>query len=142
MKTHSKCLPAAIVALALLLSACASASDNGRSFGSSSCAAPGDPVTAEAVTQYLKDLTPKPQRFLVQSTGDSALPDAGREVLQNTGPTYLFPTDTAKQQTVLSMLTAKGPFLERLSEVCLGIGNCCEPIEKNWRNHCGHLSIA
>ena len=67
-------------------------------------------MTAEAVTQYLKDLTPKPQRFLVQSTGDSALPDAGREVLQNTGPTYLFPTDTAKQQTVLDMLAAKGPF--------------------------------
>ncbi|HET7551208.1 MAG TPA: hypothetical protein VFK04_07945 [Gemmatimonadaceae bacterium] len=110
MKTHSKCLPAAIAALAVLLSACASASDNGRSFGSSSCAAPGDPVTAEAVNQYLKDLTPKPQRFLVQSTGDSALPDAGREVLQNTGPTYLFPEDTAKQQTVLAMLTEKGPF--------------------------------
>jgi hypothetical protein len=67
-------------------------------------------VTAEAVNQYLKNLTPKPQRFLVQSTGDSALPDAGREVLQNTGPTYLFPEDTAKQQTVLTMLTEKGPF--------------------------------
>lgn len=110
MKTHSKCLPAAIAALAVLLSACASASDNGRSFGSSSCAAPGDPVTAEAVTQYLKNLTPKPQRFLVQSTGDSALPDAGREVLQNTGPTYLFPEDTAKQATVVAMLMEKGPF--------------------------------
>ena len=110
MKTYSKCLPAAIAALAVLLSACASASDNGRSFGSSSCAAPGDPVTAEAVTQYLKNLTPKPQRFLVQSTGDSALPDAGREVLQNTGPTYLFPEDTAKQATVVAMLMEKGPF--------------------------------
>jgi hypothetical protein len=110
MNTHSKCLPAAIAALAVLLSACASASDNGRSFGSSSCAAPGDAVTAEAVTQYLKGLTPKPQRFLIQSSGDSALPDAAREVLQNTGPTYLFPGDTAKQQTVLAMLTEKGPF--------------------------------
>ena len=110
MRNHAKCLPAAIAALAVLLSACASASEHGRSFGSSNCAAPGGPVTAEAVTQYLKDLTPKPQRFLVQSTGDSALPDAGREVLQSTGPTYLFPTDTAKQQTVLTMLTAKGPF--------------------------------
>lgn len=110
MNTHSKCLPAAIAALAVLLSACASASDNGRSFGSSGCAAPGDPVTAEAVTQYLKDLTPKPQRFLIQASGDSALPDAGRQVLQATGPTYLFPEDTAKQETVLAMLTEKGPF--------------------------------
>jgi hypothetical protein len=67
-------------------------------------------VTAEAVTQYLKGLTPKPQRFLIQSSGDSALPDAAREGLQNTGPTYLFPGDTAKQQTVLAMLTEKGPF--------------------------------
>lgn len=110
MRTHSKCLPAAIAALAVLLSACASASDNGRSFGSSGCAEPGDPVIAEAVTQYLKDLTPKPQRFLIQATGDSALPDAGRQVLQATGPTYLFPEDTAKQATVLSMLVEKGPF--------------------------------
>ena len=110
MTIHAKCHPAAIAALAVLLSACASASENGRSFGSSRCTAPGGPVTAEAVTQYLKDLTPKPQRFLVQSTGDSALPDAGREVLQNTGPTYLFPEDTAKQQTVLTMLAEKGEF--------------------------------
>ena len=110
MITHSKCLPAAIAALAVLLSACASASENGRSFGSSRCATPGGPVIAEAVTQYLKDLTPKPQRFLVQSVGDSALPDAGREVLQSTGPTYLFPTDTAKQQAVLTMLAEKGSF--------------------------------
>jgi hypothetical protein len=94
----------------VLLSACASASDNGRSFGSSGCAAPGDPVTAEAVTEYLKDLTPKPQRFLIQTTVDSALPDAGRQVLQGTGPTYLFPEDTAKQASVLAMLTEKGPF--------------------------------
>jgi hypothetical protein len=110
MNTHSKCLPAAIAALAVLLSACASASDNGRSFGSSGCAAPGDPVTAEAVTQYLKGLTPTPQRFLIQTSGDSALPDAGRQVLQGTGPTYLFPEDTAKQSSVLAMLTEKGPF--------------------------------
>lgn len=110
MKIHSKCLSAAIAVLAVLLSACASASDNGRSFGSSGCAAPGDPETAEAVTQYLKGLTPKPQRFLIQATGDSALPDAGRQVIQAAGPTYLFPEDTAKQTTVLTMLLEKGPF--------------------------------
>lgn len=67
-------------------------------------------MIAEAVTQYLEKLTPKPQRFLVQSMGDSALPDAGRAVLQAKGPTYLFPSDTAKQATVLTMLAEKGAF--------------------------------
>lgn len=67
-------------------------------------------MIAEAVTQYLEKLTPSPQRYLVQAVGDSALPDPGREVLQGKGPTYLFPSDPAKQKAVISMLIEKGPF--------------------------------
>jgi hypothetical protein len=105
--THSGALP--MFALAATLVACGG-SKGGAHASSGSCQAPGPTEVATAVEQYIQKATPQPRRFLFEPTGDSALPDAGRQVLQNKGPTFLFPTDPAKQATVVGQLTSAGPY--------------------------------
>ena len=71
------------------------------------CAPPGDSVVAGAVRQYVTALQPRPRRFLVMLGSDSTLPDAGRQALQERGPTYLYPADPAGQAAVRSKLTSE-----------------------------------
>ncbi|MFN2400027.1 MAG: hypothetical protein ABR543_15515 [Gemmatimonadaceae bacterium] len=74
------------------------------------CDAPGDVVVKEAVTQYLKNLTPTPQRYLIATGTDSALPGEAHAALQNKGPTWFFPADSASQDKMREILASKGDF--------------------------------
>lgn len=96
-------------ALALLLAAaCGQSSEATPKAVVLACPAPADAEFGAATGAYLRNITPHPQRFLVATSGDSALPDAGRQALQETGPTFLFPPDPALQARVRAILKAKG----------------------------------
>ena len=74
----------------------------------SACAGGPDKVLRMAVADYVKQATPKPQRFLNAAGTDSALPAVGVEVLQGKGPTYLFPGGAEAQAR--AMLHEKGDY--------------------------------
>lgn len=76
----------------------------------SRCVAPDDAVVGAAVTNYIKNLNPTPQRFLIGVGSDSALPAGAHRALQDKGPTWLFPPDSAMQATVRANLADKGDF--------------------------------
>jgi len=95
------------VALTTLAAACGGSSA-GASAGA--CAAPPDSLVAVAVREYVKKASPTPFRFLVEATGDSALPEAGRAALQDAGPMYYFPAEPAKQSAALASLDSKGSY--------------------------------
>ena len=63
-----------------------------------------------AVAEYVKQVTPKPERFLTAAGTDSALPDPGVQVLQDKGPLYYFPGDPAQQANVRAQLHEKGDY--------------------------------
>jgi hypothetical protein len=95
------------VALTTLAAACGGSSA-GASAGA--CAAPPDSLVAIAVREYVQKASPTPHRFLVEATGDSALPEAGRAALQDKGPMYFFPADPSKQQAALASIDEKGSY--------------------------------
>lgn len=76
----------------------------------SDCPAFNGPEFATAIDTYVDSLDPEPARFLIYSSGDSALPDAARSELQSKGPTYIFPADSTLQKKQLAELEAKGDF--------------------------------
>ncbi|HEX8851324.1 MAG TPA: hypothetical protein VF761_17490 [Gemmatimonadaceae bacterium] len=59
---------------------------------------------------YVKDANPYPQRFLSPALTDSALPDAGVAALQEKGPTYFFPPDSAGRAKVRGKMADVGPY--------------------------------
>jgi hypothetical protein len=65
-------------------------------------------VLRMAVTEYVKQAKPKPQRFLNAAGTDSALPAAAVTALQDKGPTYYFPGGAEAQAR--QMLSEKGDF--------------------------------
>jgi hypothetical protein len=81
-----------------------------RPEGPRGCAPGTDHALGLAVREYVKQATPKPQRFLVAVGSDSALPEAGRLALQDRGPTYLYPATTALQQQIRTLLHDKGDY--------------------------------
>lgn len=92
-----------LLAGASLLSACGQASrDNARFLGP--CADPTVALVAPAVDAYVPSVVPKPRRFLIASGTDSALPGGAESRLQQFGPTYVFPADSALRQRVLARL--------------------------------------
>jgi hypothetical protein len=95
------------VALTTLAAACGGSS---ASASAGACAAPPDSLVAIAVREYVQKASPTPHRFLVEATGDSALPDAGRAALQAKGPMYFFPADPSKQQAALASIDEKGSY--------------------------------
>jgi hypothetical protein len=99
------------IALTTLAAACGGSSAGARA---GACAAPPDSLVAVAVREYVQKASPTPYRFLVEATGDSALPDAGRAVLQDKGPMYLFPSDPAKQSAALASIDEKGSYVTLL----------------------------
>lgn len=112
MIPNSKAVPAVLALLSLpLATACSGKSSNAAGHPVViDCPAPAGTEIAAAVGEYVKGIEPTPRRFVTEATGDSALPDAGREALQNAGPTYLFPSDKAQQETFLTQLKAKGTY--------------------------------
>jgi hypothetical protein len=103
--------PAALAAIPLLalvgLASCAS--EGGPRRYSSRCGEPGDSVLVVAVGQYLKSISPTPRRFVIPIGGGSdSLPEAARAALRSAGPTFLYPADSAKRQTVETHLLSRG----------------------------------
>ena len=109
---------AAIVAAMVALAACGGGSDADRppsrtprqALLEAACRG-GDTATLQlAVAEYVKQATPKPERFLTAVGTDSALPDPGVRVLQDKGPLYYFPGDPAQQASVRAQLHDKGDY--------------------------------
>ncbi|MBV9880358.1 MAG: hypothetical protein JO180_07675 [Gemmatirosa sp.] len=95
-----------------MLAACGPAEGGGKAAAAApvACRASVEDAVAAAVGAYVKQATPKPQRFLVAVGTDSALGDAGTTALQDKGPTYLFPGDPALQANVRTQLHDKGDY--------------------------------
>ena len=72
--------------------------------------APEDSATWLAVLAYVKASSPYPQRFLSPSGTDSSLPDIGVLALQEKGPTYFFPPDSAQRLKVRKQMLDVGPY--------------------------------
>lgn len=96
---------------------CTVACSGGGSSGSSaaaSCRQSPDSATWKAVLGYIKDANPYPQRFLSAALTDSALPDVGVEALQEKGPTYFYPPDSAGRAKVRKNMDDIGPYTSLL----------------------------
>ena len=74
------------------------------------CAPAGDSAVATAVAEYVRTLEPQPRRFLIGLGAEGRLPEAAQARLRSLGPTYLFPADSAQQQTVRRQLASIGGF--------------------------------
>ena len=85
---------------ALMLALGCSGGDGKKSGGGVACKQSADSATWRAVIAYTKGANPYPQRFLTAALSDSALPDVGVEALQDRGPTWFFPPDTAGRTKV------------------------------------------
>ena len=94
---------AMLVAAALILTACSGGEGKKTSSGVA-CREPTDSATWKAIIAYTKSANPYPQRFLSAATSDSALPDVGIAALQDRGPTWLFPPDSAGRTKVRDRL--------------------------------------
>lgn len=96
-------VPAVVVAAVLTLVAACSGGDAKKTAGVT-CRQSNDSATWRAVVAYAKSSDPYAQRFLSASAGDSALPEVGVEALQDRGPTWLFPADSAGRTKVRDRL--------------------------------------
>ena len=96
-------LSAALLAAGLMIAAC-SGGDGKASTASVECRQTRDSATWRAVVAYAKSSDPFAQRFLSAAAGDSALPEVGLQALQDRGPTWLFPADSAGRTKVRDRL--------------------------------------
>ena len=96
-------VPAVVVAAALMLAAC-SGGEGRKTASGVTCRQSNDSATWRAVVAYAKSSDPFAQRFLSAASGDSALPEVGVEALQDRGPTWLFPADSAGRTKVRDRL--------------------------------------
>ncbi|MFL5580682.1 MAG: hypothetical protein ACJ8AO_09920 [Gemmatimonadaceae bacterium] len=78
------------------------------------CAPASDGALAPAVLAYIKLASPTPQRFLVASGTDSALPEAGLRALQSKGPTYFYPADERLRAQVKKRMADIGEYASLL----------------------------
>ena len=91
----------AVVLAAVLILVVACSGDGKKSSSSGiACRQTADSATWRAVIAYAKSANPYPQRFLSAALSDSALPDVGVEALQDRGPTWFFPPDSAGRTKV------------------------------------------
>ncbi len=108
-----------VLALSLVLSACEGRSTDSatgeRRLGSAiRCAEPGDSVLYKSVAAYVRQLEPRPVRFVMAPSGTEALPSAARAAMQQIGPTFMWPSDPARQQEMRAMLKERGQFTTML----------------------------
>jgi len=94
---------AMLVAAALILTACSGGKGKKTSNGVP-CREPTDSAAWKAIIAYTKSVDPYPQRFLSAARSDSALPDVGVAALQDRGPTWFFPPDSAGRTKVRDRL--------------------------------------
>jgi hypothetical protein len=100
---------ASIVVVTLVTAAACSGDSKPRPVNLRACA-PEDSATWLAVLAYVKAASPYPQRFLSPSGTDSSLPDVGVLALQEKGPTYFFPPDSAQRLKVRKKMLDVGPY--------------------------------
>lgn len=75
------------------------------------CTTPADSIVGLATLQFMKHITPKPHRYLIPVSTDSALPIGAYWALQTSSATLnLFPRDTLQQRKVKEQLGAKGAY--------------------------------
>ncbi|HET9003163.1 MAG TPA: hypothetical protein VFN39_04085 [Gemmatimonadaceae bacterium] len=96
-------MSAVLVAAVLTIAAC-SGGDSKKATAGVTCRQPKDSATWRAVVAYAKSSDPYAQRFLSAAAGDSALPEVGVAALQDRGPTWLFPGDSAGRTKVRNRL--------------------------------------
>ena len=100
-----------MLAIAAVATACSGGGESGggaRTVARGDCPAPGNALVAMAAKEYVERMTPTPRRFLLAVGGDTALPEAAKQVMQDKGPTYLFPADTTAQQQIKDRLAGAG----------------------------------
>ena len=90
--------------------ACSGGSSRADRRSRASCQQRRDSATWQAVLAYVKNASPYPQRFLSAAGTDSALPEAGVSALQEKGPTYFFPPDSAQRAKVRKHMDSMGPY--------------------------------
>lgn len=94
---------AVVVAAALMLAAC-SGGEGRKTSSEVTCRQSKDSATWRAVVAYAKSSEHSAQRFLSITATDSALPEVGVAALQDRGPTWLFPADSAGRTKVRDRL--------------------------------------
>lgn len=115
-RSTSARLAPATVALAALLAACSGGDRQASDARIAARAAAGcatidtGEVVARAVRQFIETTDPKPLRFLYMAGTDSTLPATGQRVLQDKGPTYLWPAGAEQQPIVRKKLSDAGPW--------------------------------
>lgn len=114
----SRTFPVLAVLLLSVAAACGGSGDTaGGDRPSSSvirCPEPGDSVLYNAVRAYVRQLEPRPVRFVMVPGGNEALPGAARAAMQQIGPTFMWPADTALQTKTRAMLKERGQFTTML----------------------------
>jgi hypothetical protein len=98
-----------LVVTLVTTAACSGGDSKPRPVNLRACA-PEDSATWLAVLAYVKAASPYPQRFLSPSGTDSSLPDVGVLALQEKGPTYFFPPDSAQRLKVRKKMLDVGPY--------------------------------
>lgn len=107
---HAFIAPRAITRTVSILAMAALAGCGGGADGDAACAVPTEEdIVGAAVRVYVESREPTPLRFLSAVASDSAMPNAGMLVLQDMGPTYLYPPDSAARETVRTRL-AESPW--------------------------------
>ena len=99
------------ISLLVCTSACSGGGESGdrpRQVARGDCPVPGNTLVAMAAKEYVERMKPTPRRFLLAVGGDTALPEAARQVMQDKGPTYLYPADSAAQQQIKDKLAGAG----------------------------------
>ena len=103
-------VPPSIALVALVVAIASSCGDSKPRPVNMRACAPEDSATWLAVLAYVKASSPYPQRFLSPSGTDSSLPDIGVLALQEKGPTYFFPPDSAQRLKVRKKMLDVGPY--------------------------------
>ncbi len=75
------------------------------------CSTPADSVVGLAAKKFVGFVSPKPHRFLIPVSTDSALPSGAYWALQTTGATLnMYPRDTTAQKQLRRQLGANGSY--------------------------------
>lgn len=68
----------------------------------------------KSVAAYVRQLEPRPVRFVMASSGAEALPSAARAAMQQIGPTFIWPDDASGQEKMRAMLKERGNYTTML----------------------------
>ena len=76
------------------------------------CSTPADSIVGLAARSFTRHISPKPHRYLIPVSTDSALPTSAHWALQSGSATLnVYPRDTAQQKLVRTQLGANGAYI-------------------------------